>query len=56
VPTAAAFDEGGYEVEDAIRYYGALMMKPESERLIVAEALGLLTALRRQGVTARETT
>ncbi|MSS72374.1 MAG: hypothetical protein EXS64_12920 [Candidatus Latescibacteria bacterium] len=42
VPTAEAFPEGGYEVIDAIRLYGTLMMRPESEAWIVREALGLL--------------
>lgn len=31
VPTAAAYREGGYEVDDAIRYYGSLMFAPASE-------------------------
>jgi hypothetical protein len=46
VPTAAAFPEGGYEVENAIWLYGTLMMKPESEGLIVRGALELLRSLR----------
>jgi neutral ceramidase len=47
VPTAAAFAEGGYEVNEAIKYYGTLMMRPESEALIVREAVALLEHTRR---------
>ena len=46
VPTAAAFPEGGYEVNTAILLYGDLMMKPESEALIVREAVELLRQVR----------
>lgn len=46
VPTAAAHAEGGYEVRHAIRFYGDTMLAPESEKLIVGTALGLLRSLR----------
>lgn len=38
VPTAAAYAEGGYEVESAICYYGTTMQTPESEELILRQA------------------
>ncbi len=48
IPTAAAFEEGGYEVEDAPRLIGPLPFLPEVEgvvrdamRRILAEAAGL---------------
>jgi len=47
VPTAGAYAEGGYEVVDAVRYYGTMMMEPESERLIVNAAVDLLSGLAR---------
>ncbi|MAF12282.1 hypothetical protein CMK11_17690 [Candidatus Poribacteria bacterium] len=46
VPTAAAYAEGGYEVDDAIRYYGSLMFAPASESEILtaaAQALGAVS-------------
>lgn len=46
VPTAKAFDEGGYEVTHAIRFYGDTMLRPESEKMIVETALKLLKSLR----------
>jgi neutral/alkaline ceramidase-like enzyme len=36
VPTADAYPLGGYEVSDAYRYFGTLMIAPESEALILA--------------------
>lgn len=42
VPTAAAYSEGGYEVETAYKYYGTLMIAPESERIIIDAALRIL--------------
>ncbi|MDA0838453.1 MAG: neutral/alkaline non-lysosomal ceramidase N-terminal domain-containing protein [Planctomycetota bacterium] len=45
LPTARAYPEGGYEVDTAIRYYGLLMMKPESEELVVRRSLDLLDRL-----------
>ena len=49
VPTATAYAEGGYKVVEAIRYYGTLMMKPESGRLLVSAAVDLLSGLRHDG-------
>ena len=46
VPTAAAYEEGGYEVTHAIRFYGDTMLRPEGERMIVAAALELARGLR----------
>ena len=34
LPTAAAFAEGGYEVEDAPRLLGALPFRPEVEQIV----------------------
>lgn len=35
LPTAAAYEEGGYEVATAFKFYGRLLMHaPESERLV----------------------
>ncbi len=35
LPTAAAYEEGGYEVATAFKFYGRLLMhRPESERLV----------------------
>ena len=45
VPTAAAFPEGGYEVDSAICCYGTTMLKPDCERLIVEAACRLLRGL-----------
>ncbi len=45
VPTADAYPDGGYEVTDAYRYYGTLMIAPESERLITNAAVSLLADL-----------
>ena len=50
IPTAAAYPEGGYEVSEAIRLYGTLMMRPESESLIVGKALELLRSPALRGV------
>ncbi len=43
LPTAAAFEEGGYEVEVAPRYFGALGFRPEIEG-IVRDAMATLLA------------
>jgi hypothetical protein len=45
LPTASAYPEGGYEIVTAIRYYGLLMMKPESEELVMQKSLELLGKL-----------
>jgi hypothetical protein len=34
LPTAKAYEEGGYEVEQAFKFYGRLLMHgPESEKI-----------------------
>jgi len=45
VPTADAYALGGYEVNDAYRYFGTLMIAPESEALIHACVDRLLVRL-----------
>ncbi|MEI6502322.1 MAG: hypothetical protein WCP21_15010 [Armatimonadota bacterium] len=45
IPDAQAYPDGGYEVEHAIRFYGDTMLTPESEKLILDSALGLLQQL-----------
>lgn len=42
VPTAAAFKEGGYEVDVAYKLYGEQMLTPEAEKIIVSAAGRLL--------------
>ncbi|NOZ20621.1 MAG: hypothetical protein GXP25_05980 [Planctomycetes bacterium] len=39
IPTAAAFPEGGYEVDTAPYYYGLFQLSPDCERTIVSAAL-----------------
>ncbi len=46
VPTEAAFPQGGYEVTQAVRYYGTTMLTPECERLIVGAAGELVCSLK----------
>ena len=42
IPTAKAFEEGGYEVESAHKfYYGVYRLTPEAERLVVDGAVAL---------------
>ncbi len=42
IPTAKAFDEGGYEVESAHKfYYGVYRFKPDVERLVTDAAVTL---------------
>ena len=43
IPTAEAYKEGGYEVNDAIKYYAVKMIAPESEGIILAAMKSLLT-------------
>lgn len=43
IPTAEAYKEGGYEVDNAIKYYGEKMIGPESEGIILEAVKGLLT-------------
>jgi hypothetical protein len=45
VPTEDAYPLGGYEVNDAYRYFGTLMIAPESEALILACVDRLLAGL-----------
>lgn len=45
IPDARAYPDGGYEVDHAIRFYGDTMLAPESEKLILDSALGLLKQL-----------
>lgn len=47
IPTAAAYDEGGYEVEGAYRFYegGRTMITDQSERLILQAAESVLNAV-----------
>ncbi|NLF18625.1 MAG: hypothetical protein GX595_15445 [Lentisphaerae bacterium] len=47
IPTAAAYAEGGYEVDNAIRYYGMTMPTVASEGLILEAAASALAALDR---------
>jgi neutral ceramidase len=47
IPTAAAYLEGGYEVETAIRFYGTTMPQPQSEELILSAAAQALEQLGR---------
>ena len=48
VPTADAYPEGGYEVDMAYKYYGTLMLKPESDGIIRDEALKMLREMREE--------
>jgi neutral ceramidase len=43
VPTAKEYARGGYEVEDAHKYYGTLMFAPECETIIRQAAYDLLS-------------
>jgi hypothetical protein len=40
-----SYPDGGYEVNGAIRYYGTLMLAPESEKVAVDASVGLLQSL-----------
>ncbi len=42
VPTARAYEEGGYEVVEAVRYYGDLMIRPESAQRICEAAVEMI--------------
>jgi hypothetical protein len=48
VPTAAAYPEGGYEVNGAFRYYGTLMITSDCERLIREATADALEDVRRE--------
>ncbi|UCC69234.1 MAG: neutral/alkaline non-lysosomal ceramidase N-terminal domain-containing protein [Armatimonadota bacterium] len=45
VPTAEAFQEGGYEVEDSFRWYGTLPLSPGAGEIVAAAALETLRDL-----------
>jgi neutral ceramidase len=45
VPTADAYPVGGYEVDDAYRYFGTLMIAPEAEAMILTCVDRLLSNL-----------
>ncbi len=45
VPTAEAFDEGGYEVDLSFRYYGTLPLAPHAGDQMVAAASAMLRGL-----------
>ncbi len=45
VPTRAAFEEGGYEVQTAVRFYLPLMLAPQCEELILEAAKQLVGGL-----------
>ena len=45
IPTAEAYNEGGYEVTDAVKYYGVQMIGPESEKIIVDATRDMLQGL-----------
>jgi len=45
VPNEEAYPYGGYEVSSAYRYYGTLMLKPESDKQIRIAAVELLTEI-----------
>jgi len=42
VPDEESYPDGGYEVSGAYRYYGTLMIKPESDRMIRDAAVEIL--------------
>jgi len=46
IPTRQAFDEGGYEVDNAHRWYGFLAFTPEVQGIVESAALELLKSLR----------
>ncbi len=43
IPTAEAYQEGGYEPAEAIKYYAVQMISPESEQIILRTMAELLT-------------
>jgi len=45
VPTASAFPEGGYEVDQAPYYYGIFQLSPECERVLVEAGLEVVRAV-----------
>jgi hypothetical protein len=47
LPTARAYEEGGYEPVDAVRYYGDLMIRPESGQKVCDAAVEMLNGMRK---------
>ncbi|MBI4551224.1 MAG: neutral/alkaline non-lysosomal ceramidase N-terminal domain-containing protein [Candidatus Latescibacteria bacterium] len=45
LPTRQAFQQGGYEVADAHRYYDLLPVTPETENIVIEAAVGLINSL-----------
>ena len=45
IPTAAAFEEGGYEVDDAPRLTGVLRFRPEVEQVVMGAMTSLLAEM-----------
>jgi len=45
LPTEAAFAEGGYEVEGAVRWYGVLPLSPQTQYIVEEAALTALRAV-----------
>lgn len=45
IPIADEYQYGGYEIEGAIRYYGATMLDPKSEQVILRAAKKLIQGL-----------
>ncbi len=46
IPTEEAFEQGGYEVEEAYKYYSHLMLAPESAGILVETATNLVNSLK----------
>lgn len=42
VPTEDAYPDGGYEVDTAYKYYGTLMIKPASHKIIIDAVMSML--------------
>ena len=45
IPTAAAFSEGGYEVDSAPYYYGLFRLSPECESILVEAGVRAVDAV-----------
>jgi len=45
IPDEESYPDGGYEVSSAYRYYGTLMIKPESDRMIRDAAVEILAEM-----------
>ncbi len=46
IPTEEAFEEGGYEVQEAYKYYSNLMLAPESAQILIETATNLMNSLK----------